>query len=121
VSALRLPVELAAWAELAATLVNTRPRPTDPPEKLVGLAERERLLAAASEPAPAACERDVAAVRELRPVLLAAFEANTLEALASPRAARAPSQAATSARPPCPARCACAWEGPSGSACSGPR
>src|SRR3954470_6128315 len=39
VSALRLPDDVAAWAELAAALVNTRPRPTEPPEKLVSVAD----------------------------------------------------------------------------------
>ena len=74
-SALRLAPEHAAWAELAATLVNTRPRDTDPAEKLVGLAELTALLALCPEPAPAAGERDVAPLRELRPALVEAFEA----------------------------------------------
>lgn len=81
-SALRLSREHAAWAELAATLVNTRPRDTDPAEKLVGVAELAALLAVCPEPAPAAGERDVGAMRELRPALVAAFEATTPAAFA---------------------------------------
>jgi len=82
VTALRLPVEFAAWAQAAATLVNTRPRATDPPEKLVGLTELEELLMSCPEPAPEARESDLAAIRRLRSRLVPAFEAPTLEALA---------------------------------------
>ena len=81
-SALRLSPEHAAWAELAATLVNTRPRDTNPAEKLVGVAELSALLAACPEPAPAAGERDVGPMRELRPALVEAFEATTPAAFA---------------------------------------
>src|SRR4051794_19202307 len=49
VPALRLSPVLAAWAQVAAELVNTRPRETDPPEKLVALADLERLLARCPE------------------------------------------------------------------------
>ena len=80
--ALRLSPVLAAWAELAAALVNTRPRATDPPEKLAGAAELGALLARAPEPAPAAGEADLPAMRELRAELTDAFEATTLDELA---------------------------------------
>jgi predicted RNA-binding Zn ribbon-like protein len=83
VTALRLSPVLAAWAHVAADLVNTRPRDTDPPEKLAGLADLERLLARCPEPAPRATERDLEPVRVLRPVLLRAFEASTPEAFAA--------------------------------------
>lgn len=76
-SALRLSLQHATWAALAATLVNTRPRDTDPPEKLVGMAELSALLALCPEPAPAAGERDVGPMRELRPALVEAFEATS--------------------------------------------
>ena len=82
-SALRLPADLAAWAELAAALVNTAPRETDPPEKLTGRAELERLLTGAPEPPPAARAADVQAVRDLRPALRAAFEAGNLGGIAA--------------------------------------
>jgi predicted RNA-binding Zn ribbon-like protein len=82
VSALRLSPELAVWAQLAADLVNTRPRPTDPPEKLAGVEDVERLLAASPEPAPAVGPGDVARFRALREPLLAAFEADGVEAFA---------------------------------------
>jgi predicted RNA-binding Zn ribbon-like protein len=82
VSALRLSPEHAAWASLAAALVNTRPRDTDPAEKLVGVAELEELLAGCPEPAPAAGERDVGPMRELRPALVEAFEAGTVAGFA---------------------------------------
>jgi predicted RNA-binding Zn ribbon-like protein len=94
-SALRLSPEHSAWAELAATLVNTRPRPTDPPEKLVGIAELQQLLAACPEPAPAAGERDLEPMRSLRPALVEAFEAATPAAFAdavNPLLARSPWQ-----------------------------
>ena len=69
-TALRLSPVLAAWAELAAALVNTRPAPTDPPEKLAGRAELERAARpGAPEPAPAAARRrDLAPMRDLRDV-----------------------------------------------------
>jgi hypothetical protein len=92
-SALRLAPVHAAWAELAATLVNTRPRETDPAEKLVGLQDLERLLTASPEPAPAVRDRDLPAIRELRPALLAAFEAETVDRFAAavnPLLARSP-------------------------------
>jgi predicted RNA-binding Zn ribbon-like protein len=82
VRALRLSAEDATWATLAAELVNTRPRATDPAEKLAGVEELERVLAGAPEPAPAVAARDVAEMRALRPKLLAAFEAPTVEAFA---------------------------------------
>jgi predicted RNA-binding Zn ribbon-like protein len=82
VSALRLSPELAAWAELAAALVNTGPRLTDPPEKLAGVEDVDRLLAACPEPAPATTQRSVTQLRRLRPALLRAFEAETLDAFA---------------------------------------
>ena len=83
-SALRLSPEHAAWAELAATLVNTRPRDPDPAEKLVGVDELSALLAACPVgPAPAAGERDVGAMRELRPALVEAFSATTPEGFAA--------------------------------------
>ena len=83
VTALRFPPPLAAWAQVAADLVNTRPRATDPPEKLVALPDLETLLAACPEPAPPAAERDLGPVRALRPVLLRAFEADTEEGFAA--------------------------------------
>ena len=82
-SALRLSPEHAAWAELAATLVNTRPRDPDPAEKLVGVGELSALLAACPEPAPAAGKRDVGPMRELRPPLVEAFAATTPGAFAA--------------------------------------
>jgi CGNR zinc finger protein/putative stress-induced transcription regulator len=82
VTALRFPPVLAAWAQVAADLVNTRPRPTNPPEKLVGLDDLEGLLAECPEPAPEATADDVEPVRALRPPLLAAFEASSDEAFA---------------------------------------
>jgi predicted RNA-binding Zn ribbon-like protein len=82
VSALRLSAEHAAWAELAATLVNTRPRATDPAEKLVGVPELSALLARCPEPAPTAGARDLDPMRELRPVLVEAFEATSSAAFA---------------------------------------
>jgi predicted RNA-binding Zn ribbon-like protein len=82
VSALRLSPELATWAELAAAMVNTAPRATDPPEKLGGVEDVRRLLAGCPEPAPAPTDRDIAELRELRPVLLKAFEADTIDAFA---------------------------------------
>ena len=92
-SALRLAPVHAAWAELAAMLVNTRSRETDPVEKLAGLQDLERLLTASPEPAPAVAERDLPAMRELRPLLLAAFEAETVDGFAAavnPLLARSP-------------------------------
>jgi predicted RNA-binding Zn ribbon-like protein len=96
VSALRLSPEHAAWAELAAALANTRPRDTDPAEKLVGPAELEALLATCPEPAPGTTRaHDVGSMRELRPALVQAFEATTPAAFAeavNPLLARSPWQ-----------------------------
>jgi predicted RNA-binding Zn ribbon-like protein len=95
VSALRLSPVLVGWAELAAALVNTRPRETDPPEKLVGVDDLRRLLADAPEPAPPAGPRDLEAVRALREPLFAAFDAPSLDALAgalNPLLAGAPTE-----------------------------
>jgi predicted RNA-binding Zn ribbon-like protein len=72
-SAARLPAEQAAWARVAAELVNTAPRETDPPEKLLGVSDLERLLSLCPEPAPAAS--DLSAVRSVRGQLLVAFHA----------------------------------------------
>src|SRR5919202_310601 len=84
VRALRLPPVFVGWAELAAELVNARPRPTDPEEKLVGLDDLARLLGRCPEPAPVSPrERDLGAVRALRPAMLEAFEAPTREAFAA--------------------------------------
>jgi predicted RNA-binding Zn ribbon-like protein len=82
-SALRLSPVLAAWAELAATLVNTRPRDTDPAEKLCGEDDLRELIATAPEPPPAVAAEDVEAVRALREPLMAGFEARSLEELAA--------------------------------------
>jgi predicted RNA-binding Zn ribbon-like protein len=82
VSALRLAPDHATWAQLAAELVNTRPRATDPAEKLAEPADAERLLAAAPDPPPKVTRRDVEALRALRGELLRAFEAETLEEFA---------------------------------------
>jgi predicted RNA-binding Zn ribbon-like protein len=82
VTALRLAAEHAAWAQLAAELVNTRPRETDPAEKLASRADADRLLAAAPDPAPAATAKDLGELRALRPRLLRSFEAETLEQFA---------------------------------------
>jgi hypothetical protein len=93
VPALRLSPVLAAWAQVAAELVNTRPRDTDPPEKLVALADLELLLARCPEPAPMATADDLEPVRALRPALLRAFEATASEAFAAavnPLLARTP-------------------------------
>ena len=62
-SALRLPDDVAAWAEVAAALVNTRPRETNPSEKLVTVADLEP-------------------VRRVRAQLTAVFEAETLDGIA---------------------------------------
>jgi hypothetical protein len=83
VTALRFPLVLAAWAQVAAELVNTRPRDTDPPEKLVAVDDLERLVARCPEPSPPAAEGDLAPVRALRAPLLRAFEASTLDAFAA--------------------------------------
>jgi CGNR zinc finger len=82
VSALRLAPEHAAWAQLAAELVNTGPRATDPAEKLVEPGDAERLLAAAPDPPPRITGRDLEELRALRESLLRAFEAETLEEFA---------------------------------------
>src|SRR4051794_27613029 len=81
VPALRLSPGLAAWAELAAELVNTRPRETNPPEKLAAMDDLAALLERAPEPAPPAGESDLPAMRALRDALTGAFEAPTLDAL----------------------------------------
>jgi predicted RNA-binding Zn ribbon-like protein len=81
-SALRLADDVAAWAELAAALVNTRPRATDPPEKLASPGDLDRLLERCPEPAPRATSADVEAVRVVRTDLMRAFEATTLDGLA---------------------------------------
>jgi predicted RNA-binding Zn ribbon-like protein len=83
VSALRLPDDVAAWAELAAALVNTRPRPTDPPEKLASAGDLERLLAGCPEPPPPVTAADVEPVRAVREQLTAAFAADTIDELAA--------------------------------------
>jgi predicted RNA-binding Zn ribbon-like protein len=82
VSGLRLDAAHAAWAQLAADLVNTAPRATNPGEKLAGAADVERLLAGAPERAPAATAADVGELRALRAQLARAFEASTLEQFA---------------------------------------
>jgi predicted RNA-binding Zn ribbon-like protein len=82
VSALRLAPEHAAWAQLAAELVNTRPRATDPDEKLLAPADAERLLATAPDPVPRVTVRDLEELRALRARLLRAFEAEALEEFA---------------------------------------
>jgi predicted RNA-binding Zn ribbon-like protein len=81
-SALRFSGALAAWGQLAADLVNTRPRATDPPEKLGTVEDLQRLLADCPEPAPSCGEDDVPAMRALREPLVAAFEAPSFDALA---------------------------------------
>ena len=80
--ALRLSPDLAAWARLSAELVNTRPRATDPAEKLATAGDLDALLAGAPEPVPGG-PRDLDAMRALRPALLAAFEADDLDGLAA--------------------------------------
>jgi predicted RNA-binding Zn ribbon-like protein len=80
VSALRLAPGVAAWAQAAADLVNTAPRATNPDEKLVRVADFERLT---PEPAPPFGERHLPAVREVRARLREAFAADDLEALAT--------------------------------------
>jgi predicted RNA-binding Zn ribbon-like protein len=75
-AALRLPPDVAAWASFAAALVNTRPRPADPAEKLEAAPDLQALLDAAPEPAPRpAANPDVDAARGLRGMLLGAFRA----------------------------------------------
>jgi predicted RNA-binding Zn ribbon-like protein len=81
-SALRLADDVAAWAELAAALVNTHPRATDPPEKLESVEDLERLLARCPEPSPPPTAADLNAVRALRAPLMRVFEADTLDELA---------------------------------------
>lgn len=81
--ALALRPDLAEWATLAATLVNTRPREANPPEKLNSPAVLDALLAGAPEPPPrAARPGDLAAARALRGQLLAAFRARDTAELA---------------------------------------
>lgn len=81
-SALRLSPALASWAQLAADLVNTRPRETDPPEKLRTLDDLRRLLAACPDPVPPCGEDDLPAMRALREPLVAAFDAPSYAAFA---------------------------------------
>lgn len=81
-TALRLPDDVAAWAEVAAALVNTRPRDTDPPEKLQTVADLEALLASCPEPPPPATAADLDTVRGVRAQLTAVFEADTLDGIA---------------------------------------
>jgi hypothetical protein len=83
VSALRLPEDVAAWAEVAATLVDTRPRPTNPPEKLRDVADLERVLAACPEPHPPADAADLEPMRAMRAQLTRVFEAETLDEIAA--------------------------------------
>jgi len=83
VSALRLPDDVAAWAELAAALVNTRPRATDPPEKLTSTADLERLLAACPEPHAPATDADLEPMRAVRAGLTDVFAADTLDEIAA--------------------------------------
>jgi hypothetical protein len=83
VSALRLPDDVAAWAEVAAALVNTRPRPTDPPEKLESVADLERLVAACPEPHPPASADDLGPMRAVRAELTEVFAAATIDELAA--------------------------------------
>jgi hypothetical protein len=83
VSALRLPADVAAWAELAAALVNTRPRPTDPPEKLESVTDLERLLLASPEPHPPVTTADLEPMRDVRAQLTAAFAAATIDEVAA--------------------------------------
>jgi predicted RNA-binding Zn ribbon-like protein len=65
-------------SSLAADLVNTRPRPADPPEKLTGPDAVAALLAPHGlEPAP------VGELRRIREELLAAFEARDMGQLAA--------------------------------------
>lgn len=82
-TALRLSPELAAWAQLAADLVNTRPRDTDPPEKLATVDDLRGLLARCPEPAPPWREEDLEEMRALREPLVAAFEAPGFDAFAA--------------------------------------
>jgi predicted RNA-binding Zn ribbon-like protein len=79
VSALRLAPGVAAWAQAAAELVNTAPRVTDPGEKLVSVADAERLM---PEPPPAFGATDLPALRDVRGRLREAFAAETLDDLA---------------------------------------
>jgi predicted RNA-binding Zn ribbon-like protein len=83
VSALRLPEDVAAWAEAAAALVNTRPRPTDPPEKLESVADLERLLAECPEPHAPPTEADLEPIRAVRAELTDLFAAETIDGLAA--------------------------------------
>jgi predicted RNA-binding Zn ribbon-like protein len=83
-AALRLPPDVAAWATFAAALVNTRPRPADPPEKLGGATELQALLDRAPEPPPrAASAADVEPARAVRAALLDAFRAGDAAAAAA--------------------------------------
>jgi predicted RNA-binding Zn ribbon-like protein len=81
-------------ATLAAALVNTRPRPADPPEKLPDGAAAAALLAAYGISAPPdEAAAALPALIQLREELLAAFAAPDMPALAAalnPYLARAP-------------------------------
>jgi predicted RNA-binding Zn ribbon-like protein len=81
--ALALRPDLAEWATLAATLVNTRAREANPPEKLDSPAVLDDLLRRAPEPPPrAARPEDLGAARTLRAQLLAAFRVRDTAELA---------------------------------------
>jgi predicted RNA-binding Zn ribbon-like protein len=83
-----------AGADLAVALVNSRPRPTDPPEKLPDAAAVVRLLAGHGVGVSAQdAEAALPALRELRADLLRAFSAPDMAELAAvlnPYLARAP-------------------------------
>ena len=85
--ALRLSPALAAWAQLAADLVNTAPRATHPEEELRSAADVAALLARCPEPAPAAAARRVEPMRALRPALREAIEAGTCRVRRRPQPA----------------------------------
>jgi predicted RNA-binding Zn ribbon-like protein len=79
-SALRLAPEVAEWAQAAADLVNTGPRPTNPVEQLLAPGDLEQLL---PEPPPPFGAADLPAVREARARLYAAFAAADMDELAA--------------------------------------
>src|SRR4051812_48629171 len=81
--ALRLSPALAAWAQLAADLVNTAPRATHPHEELRSAPDVTALLARCPEPPPAAAGADVEPMRALRPPLREAIEAGDLSSFAA--------------------------------------
>jgi CGNR zinc finger len=82
VTALRISPDVAAWAGLAADLVNTRPRETDPPEKLRGAGDLRTLLAACPEAPPPWGDDDLADMRAVRESLAGAFAATSFATLA---------------------------------------